>query len=90
MTFNVSKCKCMLVSRRRNGNSPPIAMFLNNQRLDFVQRYKYLGLLLESDLSWSQHIEAKCTKARKLLGLLYRGFRNYTSLSAMAKLYLFR
>ena len=52
------------ISVKCNGNSPPIAMFINNQRLDFVQRYKYLGLLLVYDLSWFQHIEAKINVQR--------------------------
>ena len=86
MTFNASKCKCMLFSRRRNTNNPQ--MYLNNHQLENVQYYKYLGLLLSSDLSWSHHIQSTCTKARKLLGLLYRQFSNNTNPEVMAKLYL--
>ena len=78
MTFNVSKCKCMLVSRRRNTICPPINLKLKDHQLDNVQSYKYLGLLLSSDLSWTPHIESTCTKARKLLGLLYRQFSSNT------------
>ncbi len=64
MTFNSSKCKCMLVSRKRNANCPP--MNLSNHQLEQVQCY---GLLLSTDLSWSHHIETTCTKARKLAKL---------------------
>ena len=53
-----------------------------------MQCYKYLGLLLSLDLSWSHHIQSTCTKARKLLGLLYRQFSNNTNPEVMAKLYL--
>ena len=66
MTFNSSKCKCMLVSRKRNADCPP--MNLNNHQLEQVQCYKYLGLLLSTDLRWSHHIETICTKARKTFG----------------------
>ena len=41
--------------------------------LETVSTFKYLGLLLTSDLSWSKHIEGVCTK-KKILGLLYRRF----------------
>ena len=88
MTFNVSKCKCMLVSRRRNTDCPSINLNLNDHQLENVQTYKYLGLLLSSYLSWTHHIESTCTKARKLLGLLYRQFSNNTDPTVMAKLYL--
>jgi len=71
MTLNVCKCKCMLISRKRNA-----LMHLNNHQLENVQWYKYLGLLLSSDLSWSHHIETTCTKGKKLLGLLYHQFYN--------------
>ena len=33
MTFNVSKCKCMLLSRRRNTIHPPTKMSLNDHQL---------------------------------------------------------
>ena len=73
--FAKTKCKQSLI-------------YLNNHQLENVQCYKYLGLLLSSDLSWSHHIETTCTKAKKLLGLLYCQFYNNTSLQLMAKLYL--
>ena len=76
----------MLVSRKRNANCSPIT--LNNHKLEQVQCYKYLGLLLSTDLRWSHHIEITCTKARKLVGLLYRQFSNNTNTQVMVKLYL--
>ena len=63
-------------------------MTLNNHQLEQVQCYKYLGLLLSTDLRWSHHIETICTKARKLLDLLYRQFANNTNTQVMVKLYL--
>ena len=41
MTFNVSKCKWMFVSRRRNTVCPPINLNLNDHQLENVQTYKY-------------------------------------------------
>ena len=50
--------------------------------------YKYLGITITSNLSWSQHIHVICSKAKKLLVLLYRQFYLNTSTSSLLKLYL--
>jgi len=63
-------------------------LFLDNVSLERVQYFKYLGILLAADLSWTHHIEAVCTKARKLLGLLYRRFYEHADPSALRQLYL--
>ena len=56
--------------------------------LEQVHSYKYLGVLLTSDLSWSPHVTNICTKARKVLGLLYRRFYGSTSQDSLKQLYL--
>ena len=84
-TFNTSKCKCMLLTNRRSIFPPT----LNNQPLELVQQMKYLGLIVSHNLSWSQHIQATCKKARKMLGIMYYQFcsNNSNSLTTL-KLYI--
>ena len=36
--------------------------------------YKYLGFYLLADLWWSYHMQCTCTKARKIMGILYWQF----------------
>jgi len=81
LTFNIAKCKYMLISRKRQAQPMP-DLFLDDVSLERVQYFKYLGILLAADLSWTHHIEAVCTKARKLLGLLYRRFYEHADLTA--------
>ena len=88
LTFNASKCKYMLISRRRQHHCDPPELLLDNFSLERVECFKYLGILLKSDLSWSNHITSICTKARKLLGLLYRRFYKYAEPSALFQHYL--
>ena len=64
----------MLISRKRNRMNNPLAITINGQMLETVPTFKYLGLLLSSDLSWTNNIEGICTIAKKILGLLYRQF----------------
>ena len=85
LSLNPSKCKCMLVTRRKSTHAT--SLYLGNTILEQVETFKYLGVLLSSDLNWTPHIENICSKARKLVGLLYRQFYNNASSDAMIKLY---
>ena len=87
LSFNVSKCKCMLLSNRHNINPPPL--LLNNQSLEFVQEYKYLGVILTSKLCWSSHIQHITNKARRVLGIIYRNISpNTNNYLTVLKLYM--
>ena len=70
LNFNIAKCKYMLISRKRQAQPMPDHLFLDNVSLERVQYFMYLRILPAADLSWTHHIEAVCTKARKLLRLL--------------------
>jgi len=77
----------MLISHKRQAEPMP-DLFLDNVSLERVQYFKYLEILLAADLSWTHHIEAICSKAHKLLGLLYRRFYEHADPSALRQLYL--
>ena len=86
LQLNVSKCKTMLISRKRTClEAPPL--LINGHALEQVECFKYLGLFLASDLSWSPHIETACSKARKLLGMIYRRFSEHSSPDTLLHLY---
>ena len=54
---------------------PAIDLYVGDHKpLSKVSNFKYLGLNISQDLSWSHHIESVCKKARKLIGMLYRKF----------------
>jgi len=66
LSLNPVKCKTMLLSRKRNLSQPP--QFLLNETplaLERVESFKYLGVLISSDLSWSAHIDSICTTGKK-------------------------
>ena len=86
--FNILKCKYMVISRKLNPTLPPTDLQLNGIPLQRVETYKYLGLLLSNNLSWSAHISSVCNKARQVLGLLYRRFYSSTNPDALKQLYL--
>ena len=65
----------------------PPQLILSGVILDRVQSYKYLGITLTTNLSWSPHISVCCNKTRKLIGLLYRRFYQHASSPTLLRLY---
>ena len=63
------------------------SLYLNGSPLELVSSFKYLGVLISSNLSWSPHILSICRKSRQLIGILYRLFYRHSSPSSLFKLY---
>lgn len=88
LSLNPQKCKYTIVSRRHSPLLPSNALQLYGQSLSKVSLYKYLGVLLSSDMKWSSHIEVTCSKAKCILGLLYRRFYGLADCRTIIQLYL--
>ena len=55
LVLNPSKTQLMMFTRKRI--SVPPNVFLNNQKINYVTKHKFLGLILDGPhLSWSHHI----------------------------------
>jgi len=68
--FNVSKCKVMNVTLKRKIVSP--LYHLSGVHLEEVRKYKYLGVIITHNLTWSEHCSAKVKTANKIMGLVRR------------------
>ena len=88
LKFNARKCKYMLISRKRIHTLAPPSLTVDGILLTQVMEYKYLGVTIASDLSWSPYIMKLCNKARKIIGVFYRRFYRNSSSSTLLKLYL--
>jgi len=53
-------------------NDSQLFLTINNVKLEIVEETKYLGLLIDSNLSWDSHIQSINTKINKQIGILYR------------------
>ena len=78
----------MIVSRKQSPTVPSDPLKLFGNPMQRVDCYKYLGLLLMTNLSWSAHITSICSKAKKVLGLIYRRFYGSADQSTLKQLYL--
>ena len=79
----------MFITRKRANSLPPPPLHLGGTVLGRVSSYKYLGVTLTSDLSWSTHISNSCNKTRRLIGLLYRRFYQCTNPPSLLRVYEF-
>ena len=77
----------MVVSRKRLKAQPP-ALVLLSSPIDRVDSIDYLGLRIQCDLSWTDHIRNICSKARRLVGMLFRQFYHCAESSTIRTLYL--
>ena len=79
----------MVISRKKNPPAPRplVPLQLEGESLDLVNSFKYLGIHVSHDLSWSDHVQHVSTKARKIIGLLYRKYYNFTSPATLLQLY---
>ena len=53
--------------------------FINNQPLSLVHSYKYLGVMITSDLRWNEHVTFIAKKAYRQLGYLRRTLGHSTT-----------
>ena len=68
MFLNVNKCKYTIISRKRAPTLPKISL---SSPLEWVSKFKYLGVWLADNLSWSYHIKETSIKATKIAGMIY-------------------
>ena len=45
---------------------------IGNSTISKVNNYKYLGVTIDSNLKWSNHIKTLKTKLLKTIGILYK------------------
>ena len=65
LTINVCKTKYMIISRKPSSFLSLLpSLFLDNSPLERVSNFKYLGVILTSQLSWTPHIDHICSKSK--------------------------
>ena len=88
MEFNISKCKFMVISKKRSRYGPHIQLSIDGISLERVNEFKYLGVWLIDTLGWSVHVSKTVRRASKQVGMIYRVFHQYASQLTLLKLYL--
>ena len=68
MTFNATKSKVMHVTRKRNLQLP--VYMLGHSQLSITSSFKYLGVTLNSQLTWNDHVKNVVSRANRMFGLI--------------------
>ncbi|CAH2100147.1 unnamed protein product [Euphydryas editha] len=70
LTINISKTKYIIFAAKNKKIRNFVPPVINKQPISKVDNEKYLGLILDSKMSWKPHIQKIKTKLRSLTGLL--------------------
>ena len=85
MSLNVSKCSVISFTRKRS-----LVAFdykISQVSLKRELQIKDLGIILDSKLSFKNHVEYITAKASKILGFVFRTAKNFTNIQCLKALY---
>ena len=83
--LNISKTKLMVFHTLNRSVTYPVFQ-IDRKQIERVAQYKFLGLILQSNMTWSKHINHVSLKIPKTIGILYRLKATYPS-TALQTLY---
>ena len=88
LTLNIKKTECMYFHSMQKKVDPAVhqSIKINNEPLAIVTSYKYLGVTLDSHLTYKEHV-SKLVKQIKQRLFVFQKIRPFLTLS-LAKLYL--
>ena len=69
LPLNTGKCKAMCITLKKK---PPSFTYSINTFLEWVDTFRYLGVIINNKLKWGDHISAVTVKASRILNLLRR------------------
>ena len=70
LSLNVAKTKFMIYSITTKKKLPEIKLKINNTSIDKVKCFNFLGITIDSNLNWKEHIKVLSNKLSKTTGIL--------------------
>ncbi len=67
LSLNVSKTKELIVDFRKRQQRPYTPLMISGTPVERVSSFKYLGVNISEDLTWTPHIQTQVKKARQRL-----------------------
>lgn len=86
LSLNVSKTKYMIFESSRSRRPTNHALIVNDESIEKVDTFKYLGLRFDTNLKWYSHISKLQSEISSTCGLLYK-VSNYLPIKQMLNIY---
>ena len=87
LKLNAKKCKLMHFRLSTKPELPVFDVQIAGCPLEIVDEYKYLGIVLDPELTFREHCQRTVTRARKAIGALTRTMRKWAPRSAFGRVY---
>ena len=78
----------MTISRKRTSLQPVLCLSICGHPLERVTAFKYLGVWISDNLTWSRHIKHAVKRATKQTGMIFRRFYTSSNIATLKQLYL--
>ena len=86
LSMNNKKTKFMIISPSINTSNLYVKPIIDNIEIEKVSVFKYLGLQIDENLKWTEHINFIKNKIKPIIGILWR-VSKYTSIITKKKIY---
>ena len=71
LTLNIKKSHCIIFKRQINIPPDLPKVKINNVNIDMVDDTKFLGIIIQSNLKWTLHIQSIKNKLNKYSSIIY-------------------
>ena len=85
LSLNITKTKAMLFHTSKKQVKYP-DLYLDNTKIDFVQNFNYLGIIIDNHLTFKSHINMVTNKISRSIGVMKR-LKNTIPQSALLLIY---
>ena len=72
LCLNANKTSAILFSNRSHDLITPLVLNINNVQINLFESVRFLGLVIDNKLNFSNHINLVCAKLSKTAGILYK------------------
>ena len=80
MSLNIEKTSYMIFRSRNKKLDPGNDIFINGCKIEQVQTTKFLGVIIDCNLTWKYHISYVCSKISKNIGILIKSRKFLTQI----------